>query len=207
MTANVETITQSPPDEKTLAHHKDPPLPSSKKVLARKPKNKIIHKINGTSIDKPYGVPKARRILTPGLLNKRWDDIVRFLKHHLGLTTAEREAILRLLRLAAYYPDVYPKASQIAEDPGCSTRTFWRAIAKLKEMGLITVINRFLIREEAQISNLYILRKLMVAIARYLHEHCVHFGQAWLEPFLSMPARRFWRAIKKWPWTLGPAAT
>ena len=170
-------------------------------------KTRIIHKINGTSIDKPYGVPKARRILTPGLLNKQWDNIVRFLKHHVGLTTAEREAVLRLLRLAAYYPDVYPKASQIAELPGTSKRTFWRAIAKLKEMGLVTVVNRFICREEAQISNLYVLRKLSLAITRYLHEHSVHFGQAWLEPFLSMPARRFWQAIKKWPWTIGPAAT
>lgn len=196
-----------PPSETTLAHHKDLPPPPSEETLLSRYGSKIVYKVNGQTVDKPYGVPKPRRIITPGLLRKHWHGVRRFLTHHLDLTTAEREAVFRLLRLAAYYPAVYPKARQIAENPGCSKRTFWRAIAKLKSHGLITVINRFLIREEAQISNLYILRKLLLAIARYLHEHSVRFGQAWLKPLLAMPARRFWRAIKKWPWALTPGAT
>lgn len=195
------------PSEKTLAHHKVPSAPEEKTEAARTPAARIIYKKDDQSIEEPYGVPKKLQIITPGILRKHWHNIRRFLKHQIGLTTAEREGIFRLLRLAAYYPKVYPKASQIAENPGCSKRTFWRAIAKLKKMGLITVINRFLIREEAQISNLYVLRKLCLAISRYLHEHSVHFNQAWLKPFLSMPARRFWQAIKKWPWTIGPVAT
>lgn len=207
MSAHTQPDQSPAPSQKTLAHHKVvPPFPS-KDGAPRKFNPKIIYKLNGQSIDRPYGVPKKRRTITPGLLRKHWSAIRRFLTYQVGLTTAEREAILRLLRLQAYYPNVYPKAAQICQEPGCSTRTFWRAIAKLRQAGLITVVNRFLIREEAQISNLYILRKLVLAITRYLHEHGVRFSQAWLKPFLSMPARRFWRAIKKWPWTLGPAAT
>ena len=207
MTTNPQNEPSQPPAETTMAHHKAFPSLSSEKDAERQHTTQIIHKFNGESIDKPYGVPSSQRILTPGLLQKHFHSIRRFLEHDLGLSTAEREAVLRLLRLQAYYSNVYPKASQVAEQPGCSKRTFWRAIDKLKRQGLVAVINRFVIREEAQISNLYVLRKLMLAIIRYLHEHSVKFHQAWLQPFLSMPGAHFWRAIKKWPWALNPGAT
>lgn len=199
---------QSPlPLKPPLAHHKVF-SPTTKKELPQGKFNpKIVYKIGSENIDKPYGVPSNGRIITKSLLNKYHHDIVRFLKHELGLTTAEREGIIRLLRLSASYNYVYPKAEWIAEQLGCSKRTFWRAIAKLKEMGLITVINRFLVREEAQISNLYILRKLCIAIARFLRDRSARFYQNWLQPLLEMPIRTFWRALKKWPWTIGPAAT
>ncbi|GAI35243.1 unnamed protein product, partial [marine sediment metagenome] len=71
------------------------------------------------------------------------------------LTTAEREVTLRLLRFWAYYGNVYPKASTVAAEPGCSKATFWRTIALLERLGLMRRINRYVIRPHAQISNLY----------------------------------------------------
>ena len=144
-----------------MAHRKPSTYPSS----------------NNTTGDKDrfwsYGVPSGRRILTPGLFNKRFDQIRRYLVS-IGLTTADREAILRLLRLYCYYGRVYPKAAQIAQDPGCSKRSFWRAIAKLDSMGLIEVANRFY--QGRQISNCYRLDKLVVILARFLAEHGCQFA-------------------------------
>jgi len=207
MTALTEHAAQASLSESTMAHHTEPTSPVTKKKQPYNRKTRIIHKFNKRTIDKPYGVPPSKRILTPGLLRNHHSSIHSFLKYHLVLSTAQREVVFRLLRLAAYHAHVYPKARQIAQEPGCSQRTFWRTIAILKDQGLITVINRYVIREEAQISNLYVLRKLLLAIIRFLHEHSVKFRHAWLQPFLSMPGARFWRAIKKWPWTLGPPAT
>lgn len=201
-----------------VAHHKNPPplprntsdsvyIQPNKRANIARLKKEIVYKCEGKSIRCPYGVPGHKRMITPGKLRTHHMAIYRFLKHDLGLPTAEREAVFRLLRLAAYHAHVYPKANQIAEAPGCSKRSFWRAIARLKGMGLITVVNRYLLREEAQISNLYILQRLVLAITRYLHEHSVVFKQGWLKPFLSMPSRRFWRGIKKWPLGFAPTAT
>lgn len=193
--------------EKPLAHHKVPIHTEAATGARQGFSARIIYKIDGQNVEEPYGVPSPRRIISPGLLNAQWDQIRRFLTEHLFLTTAEREAIFRLLKMATRYSNVYPKASQIAELPGCSVRTFWRAVAKVKDAGLITVINRFLVREEAQISNLYVLTKLCLAIARYLQEHSVRNTLDAIQHFMEMPARRFWRAIKKWPWRLQPGAT
>ncbi len=133
---------------------------------------------NNTVIDRgkgfwSYGVPSDRRILSPGLFIKHYDQIRSYLVS-VNLTTADREASLRLLRLYAYYGRVYPKASQIADDfgnmiKGCSKRSFWRAIAKLSNMGMIEVINRF--HQGRQISNTYRLDKLVAILARFLAEH------------------------------------
>jgi len=201
-----------------VAHHKNSPplsskegdsvyiIPNQRANIARL-KKEIVYKCEGKSIKCPYGVPSSKRMITPGKLRKHHMAIYSFLKHDLGLPTAEREAVFRLLRLATYHAHVYPKADQVAEAPGCSTRSFWRAISRLKGMGLITVVNRFILREEAQISNLYILRRLLLAITRYLHEHSVRFKQSWLKPILSMSGPRFWSEIKKWPLGFAPVAT
>ena len=99
---------------------------------------------------------------------------------------------MRLLRLWAYYGQVYPKESQITEDPGCSKTTFWRTIRLLQDEGLVHVINRYVVRPHAQISNLYRLDRLILVIARYLAEHGTQFYQDWLRPYLSLPGATFW---------------
>ena len=107
------------------------------------------------------------RILTIGLYHKRHQDIQRFLKSQL-LHHSEVKGALDLLRLAIYYPEVYAKARQICENPGCSIRTFWRMVSKLKDSGLVRVKNRY--HDGRQISNRYDLDKLILAIVRYLWE-------------------------------------
>lgn len=150
-------------------------------------------------IDNPYGVSSARRVLSPGILLKRFDHVRDCLKYRLGLTTAQREVALRLLRLWAYYGRVYPKESQISLDPGCSKATYWRTVRRLSELGLVVVVNRYVIRPHAQISNLYRLDKLVVVIARYLAEHIAHRWPDWLTPALAMPDRQFWSFLSPGP--------
>ncbi|MBA7546795.1 hypothetical protein ES705_39194 [subsurface metagenome] len=138
-----------------------------------------------------YGVPQARRLITPEIYNKRRDLIRDYLRLELGMHAAEYEAILRILKLYVYYGKVYPKAQQIATDSadplppsilpsmgiaepqrhhwGCSKRSFWRAIAILKEQDLIEVMNRYL--HGKQISNNYRLDKLVLILVRYIAEH------------------------------------
>lgn len=141
---------------------------------------------------KRYGVSSSRRVLSPQLLLKRFDQVRDCLQYALGLTTCEREATLRVLRFWAYYGQVYVKQTQISENPGVSKATYWRAIRRLKDRGLIRVVNRFIIRPHAQISNLYRLDKLVLVIARWLAEHGSGFRERWLQPYLSAPARVFW---------------
>jgi hypothetical protein len=50
-----------------------------------------------------------------------------------------------------------------------------------------------------QISNLYLLHKLLLVIARYLAEHGVQFFEKWLRPYLSMPGRSFWPSVIQSP--------
>jgi len=159
----------------------------------------IIYKNKGKRIAKPYGVSSSYRVLSPQRLIKRFDSIRDCLQFTLGLTIAEREVALRLLRFWAYYGKVYPKESTVTELPGCSKATFWRTIGKLRELGLIQVINRYIIRENAQISNLYRLDRLVLLLARYLAEHGIAFREKWLTPALTMPGRLFWRLIYQAP--------
>jgi len=126
------------------------------------------------------------------LLLKKYDQIRDCLVDYAELTTAQREVTLRLLRLWAYYGYVYPKESTITSEPGCSKATFWRTIRLLEELGLVRVINRYVIRPHAQISNLYRFDKLLLVIARYLAEHGQAFQEKWLEPYLRLPGRVFW---------------
>ena len=188
-----EKISYPPPEQQPLAHRNASLLkyPGDKKE--REP---------GDSRDLySYGVPMKRKILTVELYIKRFDEIRHYLEQNIGLTLAERDGILRMLRIYAYYGRVYPKASQIADDfgnmiPGCSKRSFWRAIAKLREDGLIQVRNRFL--HGRQISNCYRLDKLILCLVRWLLEH----GSRYLnllklprELFDALHIQNFWRLI------------
>jgi len=148
---------------------------------------------------KAYGVSSSHRVLSPGLLVKKFDLTRDCLQHALGLTTAQREVTLRLLAYWAYYGQVYVKEAQVTSEPGCSKATYWRTIGLLRSLGLIRTIPRFLIREHAQISNLYLLHKLLLVIARYLAEHGVVFWEKWLRPALAMPGQQFWSEIWQTP--------
>ena len=165
----------------SMIHHKVSQLPE-----------RIIVSYKYIERYKRYGVSSSRRVLSPQLLLKRFDQVRDCLQYALGLPTGEREAVLRILRFWAYYGQVYVKQAQISENPGVSKATYWRAIRRLKDRGLIRVINRFVIRPHAQISNLYQLDKLVLVIARWLAEHGTGFLERWLQPYLSAPGRVFW---------------
>ena len=111
----------------SVAHHKDD--------------NKIKDSCN-IYYKNPYGMPQARRILTLGIFYKRHDNICKLLAS-LGLENKERDAILGLLRYHIYYGRVYPKAASVAEDEGISKRTFWRAVAKMRDLELVEDIKRY----------------------------------------------------------------
>lgn len=184
-------IPHSPPDQQPLAHRNASPSssPDSKKVP-------------GNSRDLwSYGVPVNKKILTIDLYFKRFDQIRRFLEQQVGLTLAEREGILRLLRIYCYYGKVYPKAEQIADDfgnmvKGCSKRSFWRAIAKLREDDFIQVGNRFL--HGRQISNSYRLDKLVICLVRYLMEHGSRYlGKISRQLLDKLVSPEFWRLIRQ----------
>lgn len=165
----------------SMIHHK-PPGSRNRKI--------VYYSYKDTC--KGYGVSPSRRVLSPGLFLKKYNLCRQLLEHVLDIPTAEREGTLRLLRFWAYYGNVYPKESTITVDPGCSKATFWRAVKRLREFGLLEVVNRFILRPHAQISNLYRLDKLLLVIARYLAEHGVAFREKWLQPNLTMPGSEFW---------------
>ena len=168
----------------SMIHHKSC-LPGSSKVIVS----------YGNYRERPYGVSRSRRVLSPQLLLKKFDLVRDCLQSVLGLTTAQREVTLRLLRFWAYYGKVYPKEATITEQPGCKKVTFWRTIRLLKDMGLISVVHRYVLRPHAQISNLYRLDRLALLLARYLAEHGTHFWEKWLRPALAMPGQQFWSQI------------
>jgi len=170
---------------KTLAHHNDySPIP----INNREPNiNTLLERLT-------YGVPTTRRMITPGVLNKKHHLIVGYLGE-IGLTAAERQVTLELLRLFAYYGKVYPKANAFEELRGCSRRSFWRAIAKLEEVGFVDRINRYL--NHRQISNAYRLDKLVLCIIRYLTEHGLPFLDQFTRDILRDTAAGFWNIIKK----------
>jgi hypothetical protein len=144
---------------------------------------------------KPYGVSKSQRILSPQLLLKKWDYVNDFLNHPLELTNAQGLVVFNLLRFWAYYGYVYPKESQVTEHPGCSKSTFWRTIAILRDCGLVEVVNRYVLRPHAQISNLYILNNLILLIAKYLAEHIAHIWPDWLDPIHFTPWTKIWDVL------------
>ena len=159
------------------------------------PGNKKIVYYRGIHTSLPYGVSPSRRVLSRELLLKRFDRVRDCLEDTVGLSTAQREVALRLLRFWAYYGQVYVKEAAITAEPGCSHATYWRTVKILQLRGLITVINRFIIRPHAQISNLYRFDRLLILIARYLAEHGVAFYEKWLQPYLTMLGSQFWPAF------------
>ena len=140
----------------------------------------------------PYGVPACRRLLTAGIFNKKFD-LIRDYLQSLGLTLCERQIAMNLIRLYCYYGLVYPKATLFTEERGCSRRTFWRAVAKLEELGLLDRINRYL--HHLQISNAYRLDKLILILARYLSEHGYSFTDNFTRILLRLTDNSFWRKI------------
>lgn len=176
--------TPSNSDPQLMIHHKIHGL-RNKSTVSYSYFNKI----------KPYGVSHTRRIITPQIYVKKYDMIRHCLAQVLGLTTAQREVVLRLLRIWSYYGKVYPKESQITEDPGCSKATFWRTIRYLEDNNLVAVVNRYVMRPQAQISNMYHLERLVMVIARYLAEHGTQLKDKWLWPFLDIPGVLFWSAL------------
>lgn len=156
-------------------------------------RSQIVCKFNKSMVVNPYGVSQSRRVISPSALIKRHEQVRSCLRSVLRLSVSEREVVFRLLRLWCYYGSVYPKESQITADPGCSKATFWRTIKLLRELGLVVVINRYVRREKAQISNLYRLDKLILLLARYLAEHGARFSEKWIRPFMEWDGCRFWR--------------
>lgn len=187
---NPVTTDSSNPAPKAVIHHK---------VAISIPRSIIVTAFSGDPT--PYGVSPSQRLITRELYIKRFDRIRECLVVRLGLTVCQREAVLRLLRLWAFYGLVYPKAQQVAELPGCSVATFWRTVRLLREEGLIDVIHRYLIRPHAQISNIYRLDRLAKLIFTYLGEHGQAHVPAWmLRPWsgvtpLSLP----WQPQPTWP--------
>jgi len=186
--------------------------------------NSVISKRNKLIVSysrymgKRYGVSSVSKLLPVSLFTKKYEYIERCLGLVVGLSQCEVEAVMRLLRIETYYGEAYPKASHIAgdiQDPppqlfvpylgyvppkrhhlGTSRATFWRAIHHLKELGLVTVVNRYVLREHAQISNLYKLDKLLIIIAKYLAEHTGRLWPKWVEPYLSLTWPKLWDVLR-----------
>ena len=142
-----------------------------------------------------YGVSWAQRVLSPGLLRKRFNLIQQLLKGNLGLTPKQREVVVSLLRLWAYYGQVYPTVAHLCREANCSKSTALRVLKELEHLGLIEVVCRNLQPYRRQISNLYLLHGLLLLIARYLAEHGQAFTEKWLQPMLSLPGSVFWRTF------------
>ena len=186
--ANVNTLpinTQLPLIPDSMIHHK-----------VREPGSYVIVSYDDIRRGKHYGVSSSRRCLSPGLLLKRFHQVRSCLVDILGLSAGQREVVLRLLRYWAYYGNVYVKAAQVAAEPGCSKATYWRTLRLLRDRRLVTVINRFVIRPHAQISNLLRLDRLILLIARYLAEHGQAFTEGWLQPMLRLPGSQFWSQFR-----------
>lgn len=155
---------------------------------------------NNTLLDTPtlldretYGVPAPRRMLSSSLLLKKHDYIVSYL-NTIGLTPAERQITLHLLTLYTHYGKVYPKAQEFTQDAGCSKRSFWRAIAKLEDLGVIDRLNRYL--HHLQISNCYRLDKLILCLIRYLAEHGSPYIPSFAYNLLKQVGDSFWQTIR-----------
>ena len=142
-----------------------------------------------------YGVSYDYRVLTKGVFFKQFDRVREFLQDVLGFSVGERDFTLGTLEYWAHYGNCYAKIADLTHKPGCSESTAHRALRKLKNMGLARVIERYLEPRRRQISNLLLLHKLLLLIARYLAEHGVPFLQKWLKPYLRLPGSIFWHIL------------
>ncbi len=184
------------------------------------PHNKMIVSYN-TIRGRPYGVSPAKRVLSPQALLKHLDVIKVGLQTRIGLTPRQADITIELLRLWAYYGSVYPKASQVAGEPEISDRmaawraenglagkpanrvagraTFWRTIKVLEGLGLVQVIKRYVVRDHAQISNLYKLDQLVLVLARYIAERRQFSSPSWLAPVFAIDPSVFWSFLHQRP--------
>ena len=133
----------------------------------RQPILKIYHFKEKQRVGAPYGVSHTARIISPQALLKKHSQVRSFLSNYLSLTAKQKDIVLVLLRFWSYYGSVYLKEKQMSELAGCSKPTFWRTIAALRDMKLLGVVNRYLRRPQAQISNVYILDALVKCLAEY----------------------------------------
>ncbi len=179
-------------------------------------RNKVI--VSYSNVEEgTYGVSSNYRVLTKGLLQKRTSYIIDCLRVKLGLTPGQIEIVMRLLRLWVYYGAVFPSEAHITEDGetnedreyycatyalphpprarGCSKATFWRTIRTLRELGLVSVVNRYVLRPHAQISNLYRLDRLLVVLAKYLADHIHHTWPDWIERLIMKPWPLLWESF------------
>lgn len=174
-----------------MAHHNSVPLsshPSTFFYRLRQAKTRTSSRI-------PYGVPSPTVVLPRGVLFKRWRDTQAFYRITLGLPEAEIGGVSELVRLWMIKGRVYPTAKQVAEASGTSVRTFWRTIKRLEQMKMIQVVNRYVQRGWAQISNLFRIEKLIFALARFLAEHGERHLGPMMARFLALPGREFWAKI------------
>lgn len=173
--------------EKTFAHYNSS-IPVKKEI------NHGITNVKNES--ESYSVQTNSRGLTKSMFRRRFDDIRDYLKAR-GFTNFEREAVLKMLQLYAYYAKVYPKAETIAQECNISRRTVWYAIKKLEDQGLITRQNQYYQDEKTgdirQTSNIYRLDKLVLALVQLLAE----IGQDIAVGMLKMLRKfgNFWREI------------
>lgn len=174
-----------------MAHHNSIPSSSQPSTYYYHVRGSKTH----TTSRIPYGVPSPGAVLPRGVLFKRWRDSQTFFRSTLQLTQPQRAVVSELVRLWMIKGRVYPTAEQVAKAAGVSVRTFWRTIKRLEEMRMVQVVNRYVQREWAQISNLFRLERLIFALARFLAE-C---GERNLGPmmarFLALPGREFWSKI------------
>lgn len=140
-------------------------------------------------------MPSPSVVLPRGVVFKRWRESQDFYRVTLGLTQSQRAVVTELVRLWMIKGEVYPTARQVAEAARVGVRAFWRTISRLEKMKLIQVVNRYVQREWAQISNLFRLEKLLVTLARYLAEHGEHNLGPMMARFLALPGRVFWSEI------------
>ena len=197
----------STPPSNSLIHHKE-----------GRSHNYIVLRYQDTVLPPTYGASIASRVLPVSLFRKKEVQIKQCLNVTVGLTKSQVEAAMRLLRLQAYYRFVYPSADQVCGrrkyefgmrfEPfpgyvppkrhhwGTSRASFWRAIKVLKDIGLIEVVNRYVLRPHAQISNLYRLDRLIMLLAKYLAERGEHGYPPELRPLLSLPWPDFWPTLR-----------
>lgn len=168
------------------------------------PNKQIFHYKNKEPCSEPYGVSLASRVLSPQALLRKFDHIRIYLKDCLHLSTTQREVVFAMLTLWCYYGKVYPKERQITDEAYCSKPTFWRTITLLRSHNLITVVNRYIMREHAQISNVYLLDKLVYAIAKYLSEYGYKSASNLFSTLCAMNGSLFWRTIYTPAFALSP---
>ena len=134
-------------------------------------------------------------MLPRGVIFKRWLDVQAFMRVTLQLSKPERAVVSELVRLWMIKGAVYPTAKQVAETALVSKRTFWRTVKRLEALKMVQVVNRYVQREWAQISNLFRLERLIFALARFLAECGERHLGPMMKRFLELPGREFWSKI------------